>query len=409
MSANSTALKPCIVLGLETQISLGIVRELGRAGVPVIGITDEPHALALRSRYLKRGIVIEHSRSEELIRVLEELGQAHGELCLLTVSEGNLSWLLAHQKDLPHIHALIPPAQALALVLDKQHTLPIAQKLGISVPKSFQPQSMAEFETVARSIPLPAVVKWSEPNGMSEELAKHHLPLIKAEYAYKVEELIAIGQRYQSVGQWPLVQQYCVGQGLGQFFFMHKGQAVRRFQHIRIAEWPPEGGFSSVCDAVPLTEHLDLQEKSIALLQTIGWEGVAMVEYRFDPATKQAVLMEINGRFWGSFPLAVHSNACFALLAYSLQGLGQMPKLPPLRDNLRCRMVTTELKRLVRIFFQAEQIKDRMFHTSKSAELTRFIRDYFRLRVRYYVWSWDDPKPFFTDAWNLMRKTLGIK
>lgn len=62
------------------------------------------------------------------------------------------------------------------------------------------------------------------------------------------------------------------------------------------------GGFSSVCDALPLSEHQALQAQSVALLRAIGWEGVAMVEYRFDPATGTAVLMEINGRFWGSYP-----------------------------------------------------------------------------------------------------------
>jgi hypothetical protein len=45
-------------------------------------------------------------------------------------------------------------------------------------------------------------------------------------------------------------------------------QAVRRFQHLRVAEWPPEGGFSSVCDGVPLDQFTDLQEKSIRLLQS---------------------------------------------------------------------------------------------------------------------------------------------
>ena len=116
-----------------------------------------------------------------------------------------------------------------------------------------------------------------------------------------------------------------------------------------IAEWPPEGGFSSVCDAVPLSHHQDLQERSIALLRAIGWEGCAMVEYRLDDATGEAALMEVNGRFWGSFPLAVQAGAGFANLAYHLQGLGQTPELPPLTEELRCRMVTTELKRLVRI------------------------------------------------------------
>lgn len=53
-----------------------------------------------------------------------------------------------------------------------------------------------------------------------------------------------------------------------------------------------------------------------------------MVEYRFDSKSQRAVLMEINGRYWGSFPLAVHCRAGFAFLAYSVQGLGKVLPMP---------------------------------------------------------------------------------
>lgn len=45
-------------------------------------------------------------------------------------------------------------------------------------------------------------------------------------------------------------------------------------------ECPPEGGFKSLCAGAPLDQHRALQEKSIALLRKLEWEGPAMVEYR---------------------------------------------------------------------------------------------------------------------------------
>jgi predicted ATP-grasp superfamily ATP-dependent carboligase len=185
---------------------------------------------------------------------------------------------------------------------------------------------------------------------------------------------------------------------------MNEGAAVRRFQHRRVAEWPPEGGFSSVCDAVSLDQHTDLQERSIALLKAINWEGVAMVEYRFNPVTGKAVLMEINGRYWGSYPLAVECGVGFALISYYLHsGLG-MPPLSSLRTGVRSRMVATEIKRLVRILFRQHLIVDRSFKIRRFAELARFISDFFRPRVTYYVWSVADPSPFFADIRSLVRK-----
>lgn len=395
---------PCIVLGLETQIGLGIVRELGRAGVPVLGISHDPDAIGLSSRYLWRKRVVGPPRSPELINAIRSLGEELGPCCLIAVSEANLTWLEANRASLGLVQPITPTRTAMEMVLDKQRTLQAARAVGISTPETVEPTSMVDAERLARCFNFPAVLKWKDPAAVAPRLKAAGLELVKAEYVYSSDEFLTVAKRYLPVGQWPLVQEYCPGYGLGQFFYMHEGKSIRRFQHARVAEWPPEGGFSSVCDALPLSEHEELQEKSIALLNAIGWEGVAMVEYRLDPATEKAVLMEINGRYWGSYPLAVQCGAGFALIAYCLHSKVSLPPLPTIRHGVRCRMVTTEIKRLGRIFIEPELITDRSFKIRKVAELTRFIEDYFRPRVSYYVWSLTDPCPFFADVKNLLHK-----
>lgn len=396
-------LPPCIVLGLETQIGLAIVRELGRADVPVIGIAQAPDAIGLASRYLTESYSVE-PRSAELIQLVNRLASRHPEIYLLPISEVNVQWLLRTREKFERVKIILPHEKALSVALDKQRTLQEAVAVGIDVPLSVEISSMDHAEHVARTFHFPAVLKWKDPAQIAPKLSALSLALVKAEYVYSSDEFLAAAARFAPLGAWPLVQQYCAGQGLGQFFFMHGGKAVRRFQHLRVAEWPPEGGFSSVCDSVDLARHADLQEKSIKLLQKIGWEGVAMVEYRLDPVTGEARLMEINGRFWGSFPLAVHCRAGFALLAYSLQGRGQMPLLEPPLQRVRCRMVATEIKRLARLLFQTDMVRDRAFKIRKLHELQRFVFDFFRPRVRYFTWSLDDPRPFAADMRNLILK-----
>lgn len=396
---------PCVVLGLETQIGLHIVRELGQAGVRVIGIASSPNSIGLRSRYLHEGIVCREPRSPALLALLRELGERLGPCCLLTVSEGNLLWLNAHRDQLGALRPQIPSADRLEIVLDKQRTLALAESVGIRVPQSVQPRDEAEALALAEQFRWPAVVKWADPPAVSARLRELGLPLVKAEYVYDAAQWRSLVRRYAPLAQWPLLQSYCPGQGLGQFFFMHRGQALRRFQHLRVAEWPPEGGFSCVCDALPLDRQQALQERSIALLQRIGWEGVAMVEYRWDAASDDAVLMEINGRFWGSFPLAAQAGAGFALLSY-LQGSGlPMPELPPPRAPLRCRLLGAEFKRLRRLLLHPEQVADRAFRVSRGRALAEFLLNFLRPGVRYYVWSWRDPLPLLTDLRNLLRRS----
>jgi biotin carboxylase len=54
-----------------------------------------------------------------------------------------------------------------------------------------------------------------------------------------------------------------------------------------------------------------LLDHATRLLGALGWTGLAMVEFRVGEAGP--VLMEVNGRIWGSLPLAVKSGADFPL------------------------------------------------------------------------------------------------
>lgn len=401
---NESHLSPCYVLGIETQIGLTLIRELGEAGVPVIGIAFHKQAIGLASRYLKGWAILHTPRSDDGLAELRAIGERFGEGILLTISEANVSWLIANQDKLGNLKAVVPSSEAFAVVLDKTRTLEAAARVGIAVPTSACPGSWDDVERIAQEFPFPAVLKWSDPNAISQRLSAQGIELLKAEYVYSAEDYLRASERYRTVGIWPLAQEYCAGIGLGQFFFMHEGQAVRRFQHLRVAEWPPEGGVSSVCDGLPLDQFQALQEQSIELLREIGWEGVAMVEYRYDSIRDRAVLMEINGRFWGSYPLAAYSGAGFGLLTYFLKGLGRMPQLPFLRQNLRCRMVATELKRLRRILLEPELIMDHGYQRRPLHEIWRFVIDFLRPSVRYYVLNLKDIKPFIRDLRNIIRR-----
>jgi len=69
----------------------------------------------------------------------------------------------------------------------------------------------------------------------------------------------------------------------------------------------------------------------VRLLQALNWTGLAMVEYKVGAAGPK--LMEINGRVWGSLPLAVGSGVDFPsgladLYLYGPPKNGVTPKAP---------------------------------------------------------------------------------
>jgi predicted ATP-grasp superfamily ATP-dependent carboligase len=97
--------------------------------------------------------------------------------------------------------------------------------------------------------------------------------------------------------------------------FDSKSQLVANFVHERISSFPVSGGPST--NRIGIRED-DLLEKSVKLLQKLNWQGIAMVEWKFDSTTGIPFLLEINPRFWGSLELAVRSGVNFPVLYFDL-------------------------------------------------------------------------------------------
>lgn len=397
-----TALPAAIVLGIDTPIGLSVVRELGAMNIPVHGIGRTADAIGASSRYVTGTSV---RRNGPLASWLPDVIRETGAKALFAISESDLVALSRLDQIIGGCRILTPRAEKLDLVLDKSKTLACARRLDITTPESWQPQARQDFAVMAAARTYPVVVKWADPAAMSGALDDACLPFIKSEFARDARELLTILRRYDRLNAWPLVQQYCPGHGLGQMLYMKDGRATLRFQHRRIHEWPPEGGVSTLCTAEPLDRHREQMTRSEALLTSIGWEGPAMVEYRHDPATGRYWLMEVNGRFWGSLPLARACGAHFAWEGYRREILGDHGDAPAPRAGLRARYMIPETRRLARVF-RRSAIADPTFRARPWHDLAAYVLGFLDPRTRYYVFSPLDPGPFIADLKAGMAKLL---
>ncbi len=399
MTAAASGLPPVVMLGVDTPIGLAVVRELGEHGIRVHGVARSARGLGLHSSRLHRGY-LRPPAPADLPGLLDGIARESGAPFLMTVSMGDALAMraAADAGGLPRLRPLLPPLDKLELVNDKAAICRIASGLGIEVPKTWEPGVADLDRDLPASLRYPCILKWRDPELAFGPLSRHGLPLLKTEFAYDPASLLQALQRYRAVGQFPLVQSFCPGKGLGQMFLMRDGAALLRFQHRRLHEWPPEGGTSTLCESVGLHEHPDLLQRSEALLRHIGWQGPAMVEYRHDPASGRSALMEINGRFWGSLPLAYHAGAPFALGTYYALGLEQaLPRTRPYWAGVRCRYMIPETRRLLAIMAPRRTIPDRSLRFNRVTEFLGYLADFLRPSMRYYVFMARDPRPFLAD------------
>jgi predicted ATP-grasp superfamily ATP-dependent carboligase len=364
------------------------MRELGRRGVPVIGVGYHAQAVGRGSRYLTQFLV---RPDGPLSRWLPELVLRTGAAAVLPLRDREIVDVAALGSRAVGATILAASAEAASLVMDKARTLDAALACGVDTPRSWQPK---DAEEPIPELGWPVVLKWADPLPVMAPLAAAGLPDLKAEYCADTDALRGALRRYRPVGRYPLVQEYCRGRGLGQTFYMENGKATLRFQHERVHEWPPAGGVSSLCRAVPLDRHAAQMRLSEALLASIGWDGFAMVEYRFDTASGRFVLMEVNGHLWGSLALSSACGAEFAWEAYRRKVLGESHAAPPPRMDLSARDLVKETRRLARLFGSGPA-DDPCFTPTPWADLRRYLAGFLDPRTRPYVFSLSDPVPAF--------------
>src|SRR5207253_3587624 len=116
--------------------------------------------------------------------------------------------------------------------------------------------------------------------------------------------------------------------------------------HRRIRDVRPTGSGSAVRESV--APEPGLREAALAILGSLRWRGVAMVEFRVK-ADGTPVFLEVNGRFWNSLPLAVYAGADFPALLAEMAERGDVEPRFDYRAGVRCRWLLGDFRHLLEV------------------------------------------------------------
>jgi predicted ATP-grasp superfamily ATP-dependent carboligase len=300
----------------------------------------------------------------------------------------------------PLVRLPIPSEEQIELAQDKRHVLLLAQQLGIACPDTFLLREGESLANVARRVRYPVVIK---PR-FSRCLRDGKWVSGNVRYAYDPEALAA--QYHESHRQIPdpLVQEKIEGEGRGVFLLVWNGELKAAFCHRRLREKPPWGGASVYRESIPSDN--ELLEKSFSLLQELGWQGPAMVEFKVDRRDGQAKLMEVNGRFWGSLQLAIDAGINFPLLLYRLVNRENVPPQFDYKVGVKSRWLLGDLDHLlIRLTHSGEANGFSHYDTSKLRACLDFMKLYER-DLHYEVFRFEDPGPAWYEWKSYVRELL---
>lgn len=303
-------MKALVVDGAERS-SLAIARSLGKKGIEVHSTESYRYTPTSLSKYCKKSYVTPNAQTDcttFIDRLLDILDNGNYDT-LYSSREVTTIPISYHKKTLEkYVSVPFPDYEQILMTHDKAKTFKKALEVGIPIPETYFVDSMEELDSVVDSIKFPIVVKsrcktiWVDGTpSMFKVTSKNYVSDKESLYKISFEIL-------QKSGKMPLIQEYIPGEGYGVEVLFNHGEPRALFMHKRLREYPITGGASTLRESI---FNADLKEPALRLMKAMNWHGVAMVEFKIDERDGLPKLMEINGRFWGSLPLAIASGVDF--------------------------------------------------------------------------------------------------
>ncbi|MFF4402401.1 ATP-grasp domain-containing protein [Streptomyces sp. NPDC001480] len=302
---------------------VGAIRSLGRLGIPMYAITEDPYTPAASSRYLTRAFVWSTSGAEEpeyLVEGLRRIGRRIGRPTVLIPTDEEAAVLIAeHQDDLtdrflfPRVDPGLPRRLA-----SKQGLHELCAEHGVASPSAAFPESYEEIVAFADTARFPVVAK------NREAFVRRRRPAVNGTTRIATREgLLTLARDW---GEHPgvILQEYLPREDAEDWIvhacFDADSTPLAMFTGVKVRSWPPHAGMTANAYVVDNPELADLAARFI---KQIGFSGVIDLDLRFDRRDGQYKLLDFNPRMGAQFRLFENESGVDVVRAMHLNLTGR--------------------------------------------------------------------------------------
>jgi D-aspartate ligase len=315
---------PAVVLKFDPNImhhgGLGVIRSLGRAGVPVYGVHEDRFAPAAGSRYLSgRFFWRPAADTDRVLAGLSRLAEIIGRpAVLITTDDAGAIFLAEHAAELRGSFLFPePPADLPRRLAGKYSLHEVCQEFGVASPLTAEPESLAAAREFASAAGYPVIAKlstpWRAPKGLRS-----------TQVAADEAELTRIYEACAQAGAGLMLQEFVPG-GRGNDWFFHgycdaRSECRPAFTGVKERSYPSGAGLTSFGRSVPNDE---LRDEVTKLLSRLGYRGTLDLDIRLDDRDGRYHLLDFNPRLGAQFRLFRDEAGTDVALAAYLDLTGQ--------------------------------------------------------------------------------------
>lgn len=377
---------PVVVLPAARHGGLGIVRSLGRLGVPVHVVDSDPDAPALHTRY-GRGRFIHNFETEPAaaaIAFLESVRKQLGRKAILIPTSDTLAMFVDEHAEVLREWFLFPerPEGLARSLSSKKEMYLLACRHGVPTAATAFPQSRREVMEYLDRARFPIVLKGIYGARMKSRSGR------PVEIVRSASELL---ERYDALEEASepnlMLQEYIPGgeDTIWMFngYFDAASECVIGFTGKKLRQCPVYTGQTSLGICL---RNEQVAGTTCTFLRAIGYRGVIDLGYRYDARDGQYKILDVNPRIGATFRLFVGENGIDVARALYLDLTGQPIKAAPAREGRKWIVEDSDLVSSIR------------YHRDGKLTFGGWLRS-LRGIQECALWASDDPLPL---AWALL-------
>ncbi|HEU5235302.1 MAG TPA: ATP-grasp domain-containing protein [Terriglobales bacterium] len=321
---NST---PAVVLKSVAHGGLGIVRSLGRLGIPAYTIEASPWTPAIYSRY-NRGVVkldVETAPAAQALDQLHEFAERLGTKSVLIPSTDYAAIFIADHAEKLRRWFLFPEQSSdlLSKLYSKWEMYLLAKRIGVPTVETLLPRTREDVLHFAQTMRFPVVLKAIDGTRLSRYCGK------KMFIVHRIDELLHLYDSLEDpVSPNLILQEYIDGEDdsvwMFNGYFNQRSECIAAFTGKKLRQCPAFSGYTclGVCLANPV-----VQETATQFLRALNYNGLVDIDFRYDQRDGQYKILDVNPRIGATFQLFTAQNGMDLVRLYYLDVTGQ--RVPP--------------------------------------------------------------------------------
>lgn len=378
----------------DTQVGLWVVRSLARNGLTVHAIVGSEHGQAAHSRFSASAWVLESGPSSTGFGdEMEELARKLDVGSIMPVSEGYHNALIdIRGRFEPDIYLFSPSRECFDKATDKDYMQSLCSELGVPVARGMRlDQLMTDGKGNALCFPL--VLRTRKQN------IKGGKAPWKAAYAETEEQLYKLYEQVKDFADNVIVQEYHPGVEDHVQILMHEGKPFMVGDYVGEHHMPLAGG---VTVQRVSCHHEGLVADAVKLLKALNWQGIGGVQFHYDPENGKHIFLEINPRFIGGLPTVIMAGFEASFLLWQSHFEPEKMRKSNYRLGLRTRILGGDANWMFGMT-RGDQLPPGQKCIGKLRTVATFLWN-FGPWTRDDSFLWNDPKPFFVDFRQMVKK-----